>query len=291
MIIAAMFHDAAKPYRHGDIHGWESADILRDILGVDYNNRVAEWAIRHHMPMPFSHKAEFSLSNPDAIEVAKNIARDAKRVGIDANTAINAFVLINAADVINGRDITVDDNWAKKAAAKGETRYGKDISVKNVLSIELKEKVELLKKAFEDIEGEDFGDTEYNYAHQSRFDYQAFPEGGREDKKLPYLENTGVSKVVDENGEPLVVWHYGSPNIKEFNQDQEGLVYFGDRFTSSTYGYYSYPVYINIKNPIEIEGKGEEIGDASENIYNSRRVVPSGINDGVIYKNVKDVGE
>ena len=57
MIIAAMFHDVAKPYRHGDIHGWESADILRDLLGVDYDNRVAEWAVRHHMPMPFSHKA------------------------------------------------------------------------------------------------------------------------------------------------------------------------------------------------------------------------------------------
>ena len=71
MIIAAMFHDVAKPYRHGDIHGWESADILRDLLGVDYNNRVAEWAVRHHMPMPFSHKAEFSLSNPEALEVAK----------------------------------------------------------------------------------------------------------------------------------------------------------------------------------------------------------------------------
>ena len=60
MVLAAMFHDAAKPYRHGDIHGWESADILRDILGASYNNRLAEWAVRHHMPMPFSHKAEFS---------------------------------------------------------------------------------------------------------------------------------------------------------------------------------------------------------------------------------------
>jgi len=210
MIIAAMFHDVAKPYRHGDIHGWESSDILRDLLGVDYDNRVAEWAVRHHMPMPFSHKAEFSLSNPEAIEVAKNIARDARRIGIDANTAINAFVLINAADVINGRELNVDDNWAKKAGEEGLKKYGVDISVKNVLSVELKEKVAILKKAFDEIKDEDFGDTAYNYSHQERFDYQAFPEGGREDKKLPYLNNTeytGVSKVVDENGEPLVVWH------------------------------------------------------------------------------------
>ena len=166
MVLAAMFHDAAKPYRHGDIHGWESADILRDIIGLNYNNRVAEWAVRHHMPMPFAHKAEFSLSNPDALEVAKNIARDARRVGIDAATAINAFVLINAADIINGRELNVDDNWAKKAMAEGPTKYGNDISVRNVLSIELKEKVDLLKQAFKEIENEDFGNTVFNYTNQ-----------------------------------------------------------------------------------------------------------------------------
>jgi len=220
MILAAMFHDVAKPYRHGDIHGWESADILRDLLGVDYDNRVAEWAVRHHMPMPFSHKAEFSLSNPEAIEVAKNIARDAKRVGIDANTAINAFVLINAADVINGRELDVDDNWAKKAGEEGLKKYGGDISVKNVLSVELKEKVALLKKAFDEIKDEDFGDATYNYSHQERFDYNAFPEGGREDKKLPYLNNieyNNVSKVVDENGEPLIMYRGDKSGKFKFN--------------------------------------------------------------------------
>ena len=189
MILAAMFHDVAKPYRHGDIHGWEAADIVRDILGVDFNNRLIEWAVRHHMPMPFSHKAEFNLSNPDALEVAKNIARDAKRLGINSATAINAFILINAADVINGRELSVEDNWAKKEAAKGLTRYGNDISVKNVLTIELTEKVELLKKAFEEIKDENLGNPAYNYSTQERFDYITFPEGGREDKKLPYLNN------------------------------------------------------------------------------------------------------
>ena len=189
MVLAAMFHDVAKPYRHGDIHGWEAADIMRDLLGVDYNNRLAEWAVRHHMPMPFSHKAEFNLSNPEALEVAKNIARDAKRLGIDPATAINAFILINAADVINGRELYVEDNWAKKEAVKGKTRYGDDISVKNVLTIELNEKVELLKRAFEEIKNENLGDSYYNYSNQERFDYSAFPEGGREDGKLPYLKN------------------------------------------------------------------------------------------------------
>ena len=210
MILAAMFHDVAKPYRHGDIHGWESADILRDIIGVDYNNRLAEWSVRHHMAMPFSHKSEFNLSNPEAIEVARNMARDAKRVGIDAQTAINAFVLINAADIINGREITVEDNWAKKAKVAGSIKYGDDISVKAVLTTELKEKVDLLKKAFEDIENEDLGNPEQNYRNQSRFDYVNYPEGGRADGKLPYLNNiddNDISSVFnEENHIPMLAF-------------------------------------------------------------------------------------
>ena len=259
MILAAMFHDAAKPYRHGDIHGWESADILRDLLGIDYDNRVAEWAVRHHMPMPFSHKAEFSLSNPEAIEVAKNIARDARRVGIDANTAINAFVLINAADIINGRELDVDDNWAKKSGEEGLKKYGGNISVKNVLSVELKEKVALLKKAFDEIKDEDFGDTAYNYSHQERFDYNAFPEGGREDKKLPYLNNTeynNVSKVVDENGEPLVVWHGGAKNITAFKlpNPNSGLIDFTTLHNIEWADYEGYNITEEQRNKYNTEG-------------------------------------
>lgn len=242
MVLAAMFHDAAKPYRHGDIHGWESADILRDVIGIDYDNRLAEWAIRHHMAMPFSHKADFVASNLEAVEIAKNMARDAMRIGIDAQTAINAFVLINSADIINNRDISVEDNWAKKAQAQGINRYGEDISVKNVLSIELNEKVKLLKQAFEAVKDEDFGDTAYNYANQERFDYVAFPEGGRQDKKLPYLRNNEsntASKVVDENGEPLVVYHgsdskeitsfnINTPNLRAFTSILDKKFYFMD---------------------------------------------------------------
>ncbi|MBQ9391932.1 MAG: hypothetical protein IJU02_07055 [Lachnospiraceae bacterium] len=266
MILAAMFHDVAKPYRHGDIHGWESADILRDILGIDYNNRLAEWAVRHHMAMPFSHKAEFNLSNPEAIEVAKNIARDAKRLGIDAQTAINAFVLINAADVINGRELSVEDNWAKKAKDNGSNRYGEDISVKNVLTIELNEKVELLKKAFRDIQNEDLGNSRYNYENQIRFDYMSFPEGGREDGKLPYLSNNttdaaynNVSKVVDENGEPLVVYRASSLHntgnstpytIFDPSKNNSGFFFTNERAANERYGGVNVRAFfLNLRNP------------------------------------------
>lgn len=286
MVLAAMFHDAAKPYRHGDIHGWESADILRDIVGIDYNNRLAEWAIRHHMAMPFSHKTEFNLSNPEALEVARNMARDAKRIGIDEQTAINAFVLINAADIINGREITVEDNWAKKAKASGSTKFGDDISVKAVLTVELKEKVDLLKKAFADIKDEDLGNPEYNYRNQSRFDYISYPEGGRADGKLPYLSNitnNDVSKVVDENGEPLVVYHGTNvENISIFDRTKipeeqtlvgTGTATFGNFFSDKQDDAKSfaaairlrrksgkatvYDAFLNIKNPMYFETLGD----------------------------------
>ena len=266
LILAAMFHDVAKPYKHGDIHGWESADILRDVLGVDYNNRLAEWAVRHHMPMPFSHKAEFNLSNPEALEVAKNIARDAKRVGIDANTAINAFVLINAADVINGRELDVDDNWAKKAGEEGLKKYGGDISVKNVLSVELKEKVELLKKAFDEIKDEDLGDAEYNYNNQERFDYKSFPEGGRPDNKLPYLNNI-PAKSTDKNGEPLIedVEQWSSQNDNTYREDFNQVK--SDVFTKDQFLKQEYQNRLEHENHISID-------EAFDHLLNSEVTKP-----------------
>ena len=100
-----------------------------------------------------------------------------------------------------------------------------------------------------------------------------------------------ASKVVDENGEPLVVYHDGGYNISKFKKDEYGNIYFGDPLTAATYGGSETSVFLNIKFPIIIEGNNEEIGDATEKQYGSRRLSPKMGNDGVIYKNVKDVGE
>ena len=102
---------------------------------------------------------------------------------------------------------------------------------------------------------------------------------------------SNASKVVDENGEPLVVYHNGVSDIRTFKGDSFGLSYFGDSLTSATYGGGETSVFLNIKNPEIIEGKGEEIGDITEKKYKSKRISPPKNKDGVIYKNVKDVGE
>lgn len=100
-----------------------------------------------------------------------------------------------------------------------------------------------------------------------------------------------ASKVLDENGEPLVVYHDGARNISIFKQDEYGNVYFGDPVTAATYGGSETAVFLNIKSPTIVEGNGEEIGDATEKQYGKRRISPKTNSDGVIYKNVKDVGD
>lgn len=100
-----------------------------------------------------------------------------------------------------------------------------------------------------------------------------------------------ASKVVDKNGEPLVVYHDGGYNISKFKKDEYGNIYFGDPLTAATYGGSETSVFLNIKFPIIVEGNNEEIGNATEKQYGSRRLSPKMGNDGVIYKNVKDVGE
>lgn len=100
-----------------------------------------------------------------------------------------------------------------------------------------------------------------------------------------------ASKVVDENSEPLVVYHDGTYDISSFNKDEHGNIYFGDPITAATYGGSETSVFLNIKSPIVVKGNNKEIGDATEEQFGKRRLSPKTGNDGVIYKNVKDVGE
>jgi hypothetical protein len=126
-----------------------------------------------------------------------------------------------------------------------------------------------------------------------------------------------ASKVVDENGEPMVVYH-GTTNdetIKVWNEKAktydtshepftlfkravDGLPNSGMFFNSSEnnayeYGYNHYAVYLNAKNPLVIDCKG--------NLYNSIKHEGKTMDtydwanwaeengfDGVIFKNIKD---
>ena len=100
-----------------------------------------------------------------------------------------------------------------------------------------------------------------------------------------------ASKVVDENGEPLIVYH-GSRNFGFSTFNTENGAWFSDsRDTSDTYDTSgSYSVFLNIRNPriVDYEGKGS-LNDGNEApsywLENSRS------HDGVICLNIKDRGD
>jgi len=76
------------------------------------------------------------------------------------------------------------------------------------------------------------------------------------------------SKVVDDNGEPLVVYHGSEHNFEEFNLKYFGRQDVGDRgygfyFSKSKdiaegYGEEVYPVFLNIKNPYNVKFKDND---------------------------------
>ncbi len=71
-----------------------------------------------------------------------------------------------------------------------------------------------------------------------------------------------ASKVVDENGEPLVI-HHGSRyqfNIIDFNKSEDKTSFFAtdNKDTSSTYGLgQGYALFFNLKNPYILDGLGQ----------------------------------
>ena len=109
-----------------------------------------------------------------------------------------------------------------------------------------------------------------------------------------------ASKVVDENGEPLIVWH-GSKTSNEITIFHDGPTYFSDRFTASSYTPssfvakdetdYMYPCFLNIKSPKLINGNGSYWNNV--NGMSTDDIVKSidKNEDGVIIKDIKDYSE
>ena len=126
------------------------------------------------------------------------------------------------------------------------------------------------------------------------------------------------TKVVDENGEPLVVYH-GTTNdevkrkwneqTKTYDTEHkpftvfktiylDGLPSVGHFFVNSEdnaagYGYTVYPVYLNMQNPLVIDCKGSaynsiEHGGERHDTYEWAAIAQEKGYDGVIFKNIRD---
>lgn len=101
----------------------------------------------------------------------------------------------------------------------------------------------------------------------------------------------GNSKIIDKNKNPLIVYHGSTYEFNKF----DGYAYFtNDYMNADGYagGNYIYDCYLNIKNPLIIDGQGKKWDDI-ETIYGtSTREVVTNIDsnkyDGVIFNNIKD---
>ena len=85
------------------------------------------------------------------------------------------------------------------------------------------------------------------------------------------LDPENASKVVDENGEPRVVYHGTGARFSEFSYDElgsrEGSFFFAQNIEDAQ-GYSSgiiMPVFLNLRNPISFDDIPAEVFDATEN--------------------------
>ncbi len=126
-----------------------------------------------------------------------------------------------------------------------------------------------------------------------------------------------ASKVVDENGEPMVVYH-GTTNdeteqewnekLKSYDtthkqftifrrntngESNYGMFFNSDMDNAFAYGYYTYSVYLNIKNPLEIDCDNSSYDAIKYNgeirdTYEWAKWAEKNGYDGVIFRNIRD---
>ena len=111
-----------------------------------------------------------------------------------------------------------------------------------------------------------------------------------------------ASKVVDENGEPLVVYHgTDNPGFSIFNTKGTGSYFSSNKLTGESYSFRGsvYPVFLNLRNPyihdangsiwdaLLINGSYIDTNNLAVSVRNGN--IGSGNHDGVIVRNVIDV--
>jgi len=102
----------------------------------------------------------------------------------------------------------------------------------------------------------------------------------------------GNSKIVNERGYPLEVYHGSQEEFTEF----AGYSFFTDDYWNAE-GYSSgedivYEVYLSIQNPLVIDAKGKKWDEIETPYGTSTREVASNLDtsryDGIIFNNIKD---
>ena len=186
LILAAALHDLAKPFHGGQIHGFQSLNLVNKLFKGNISPLV-KFAIKHHM-LTIEENKKFSIDD------ATRIMQEALDNNLNLDDAIEILLAINTADILSGQSEDSIDYYSKKS--KRDT-INEEIPFKKSLLVQAKNKL------------------------------------------------NDVSKVVDENGEPLVVYH-GTPNKWNIaNIDKAGSI--------TDEGYYGKGLYLS-----SLENKAKE---------------------------------
>ena len=200
LVLAAALHDISKPFHGGQIHGYQSVDIINKLFKGNINNLV-KFAIRHHM-LTLDESKSFTQ------EDANRIIQDAKDNNLNINDAIDVLLALNTADIIRGRNLSAIDKYTNK-------------SLIDTINSEIPQKRLLLENAV----------------------------------------TNDVSKVVDENGEPLVVYHRTPNKFNIFDVNKIGSTTDSGQYGKGFYfgiekdraeGDNLMEVFLNIRNPFNI---------------------------------------
>ena len=255
LIIAAMLHDIAKPFRRGDAHGLDAMEIINEIFSESKESNLIKLAVRHHM---FSDtQSKFDINE------ARKIIADAKALNVNIDDFIELLLALNTADIIHGRYLSVIDSYSNKSVldtVKEEYAFKKSLLQQAQQSTLQKEEPAYFGTADNKIlldEQKEFVSTkeeeQYILEHAARDENGKLLAPNGKPSNLTEKQYAQVrtkafkewfgdwendpknaSKVVDENGEPLVVYHGGIAGINIFRHSTE------DESTTG-YGYYNDP--------------------------------------------------
>ena len=130
LILAAALHDLAKPFHGGQIHGFQSLNLVNKLFKGNISPLV-KFAIKHHM-LTIEENKKFSIDD------ATRIMQEALDNNLNLDDAIEILLAINTADILSGQSEDSIDYYSKKS--KRDT-INEEIPFKKSLLVQAKNKL------------------------------------------------------------------------------------------------------------------------------------------------------
>ena len=107
LILAAALHDLAKTFHGGQMHGFQSLDLVNKLFKGNISPLV-KFAIKHHMLTTEENK-KFSIDD------ATRIMQEALDNNLNLDDAIEILLAINTADILSGQSEDSIDYYSEKS--------------------------------------------------------------------------------------------------------------------------------------------------------------------------------